>query len=105
MADLVCSPGCRTRNSKLYLSDWYTWFDKKGNTLESRIRCWKLAKENVNGAVGIRFNHNNGQCNAIDNSAELMPWPDSFPDAQENVILCILREQLQSGNVKYNIKI
>ena len=74
-----------------------------GNTPENKEKCWKLAKQNVQNAIGIYLNYAGPYCRAIYDATSLMPWPSSFPDSQDRDTLCILRSHIENGNFKYII--
>ena len=70
------------------------WGDNvpKGQSDSNQNECWKRAKQNVENAIGIWWDHNTGACRAVDDVKPLLPLPLSFPDEQETSKLCILRQ-------------
>ena len=100
LLDLDCVSGYRFNGWKSYAS--YSWFDHvpKGEDISNRDDCWKLAQKNVNNSVGIMWWPGTGTCRAINNYQVLLPWPNSFPDRQNEVKLCILNRVLGKNDAQ-----
>ena len=88
----TCSDGYIAKDYTSYLSTWYA----KAPAATRNI-CWQLAKENVPEAEGMVWNYSNGFCRAIIESKYLLPWKETYPDAQGKVMSCLLTSKIPSN--------
>ena len=99
LLDLDCVSGYRFNDWKSYATS--SWFDHvpMGEDISNRDDCWRLAQKNVNNSAGIMWWPGTGTCRAMHNYQILFPWPDSFPDRQNEVKLCIWNRVLGKNDI------